>query len=309
MVSEPTVLIVGAGGSMPYGYPSGSDLVDQIILGLNGNGAPLFILLKRMQMNFTENDINGFRESLFESRRYSIDLFLERHDEYMEIGKAAIAGALLKYEQGMVRSRDPKLDWYRHLFDRLARNRDSNKKGRLTLIVYNYDRSIDHYLFQAFMNAYKLSLAETIAIFQELEIIHLHGSLCPLPWQKMGPSDIPRKYGEDSPGTSARHAADGIRIIHELDPGELGFTRAHAALAASKRIVILGFGYEPTNVRRLFGKELSQIQVSATIHGTGYNLTESEASDVKAMFGRRLHMAGPSEDCLLFLRNHTALLS
>ncbi|HEY1793341.1 MAG TPA: hypothetical protein VGG34_10520 [Opitutaceae bacterium] len=310
MVSEPTVLVVGAGGSAPYGYPSGSALVDEIVNGLSGTGAPLFVLLKRPGFNFSDADLSGFRDSLFQSRRYSIDLFLEKHPEYMEVGKAAIAGALIPREQNQVRSSDPTLDWYRYLFDRLARNRNLNLKERLTILTFNYDRSLDHYLYQAFMHAYKLTSAETYSIFDELVILHLHGSLCTLPWQTKPPNDIPRPYGENAPGNSARQSAQGIRIIHELDPDDSTFQKAHAALATARRVLFLGFGYEPTNVHRLLGKDnWLEAAPLVNVHGTGYGLTQSEASDVKLMFKNRLQISGSKDDCLSLLRNSTALLS
>src|SRR6267378_303056 len=71
MIEKRTVLILGAGASMPYGFPSGSGLRRHII---------------------------EYLDELLSADTTSIDVFLERRTEFVEIGKAAIAATLIPLE-------------------------------------------------------------------------------------------------------------------------------------------------------------------------------------------------------------------
>jgi hypothetical protein len=97
MITTPTVLILGAGASAPFGYPVGSDLTEQIKL-YSTPGQWLQILLR--EAGFFDEQISKFRDALRKSQRPSIDAFLETYEEdFMEIGKTAIAAVLMDHEK------------------------------------------------------------------------------------------------------------------------------------------------------------------------------------------------------------------
>jgi hypothetical protein len=107
MITTETVFILGAGASMPYGFPSGEQLVDKSIEYLKGR------LLERYEFNPTE--IRVFESELTASRKRSVDAFLEHRPEFRTIGKTAIAYGLLERE--LFDSKVPVRDWYNWILD------------------------------------------------------------------------------------------------------------------------------------------------------------------------------------------------
>src|SRR3990170_1668172 len=103
MLKRNTVLVLGAGASAPYHFPTGIELSKQLVAGLGGGGDVANKLQKHL--GFGEQQIAHFRDSFFYSGKNSVDAFLEHRREFIEIGKAATAIVLITYEQS----------W--HLFD------------------------------------------------------------------------------------------------------------------------------------------------------------------------------------------------
>jgi hypothetical protein len=91
MIKTETVLILGAGASVDYGYLTGEELRVQIIGDLRsageGNG-----LGDALQASGFGEQLGNFRDQLENSPGFhSVDKFLERNDCFVEIGKAAMA--------------------------------------------------------------------------------------------------------------------------------------------------------------------------------------------------------------------------
>ena len=71
MIHKPTVLVLGAGASMPYGYPSGSALREMLVDQSTFDELIVGNLISR-------NDVGGFCERFLYSGMNSIDAFLSR---------------------------------------------------------------------------------------------------------------------------------------------------------------------------------------------------------------------------------------
>jgi hypothetical protein len=69
MIKIPTVLILGAGASSPYGFPSGSTLRDQICANLSVRDSKTFLELRGS--GFDMDEISQFRTDLIGSATYS----------------------------------------------------------------------------------------------------------------------------------------------------------------------------------------------------------------------------------------------
>src|SRR5690349_21098337 len=112
MSEKQIVFVLGAGASIPYGYPSGPQLL-QYILGIQKIDG---LLEHLQQLGFGAGLIEHFQTELEESQWPSIDAFLEHRNELREVGKAAIAGIILQRESlGTFR---PGIDhWYPLLLD------------------------------------------------------------------------------------------------------------------------------------------------------------------------------------------------
>lgn len=306
MVTLPTVLVVGAGGSKPYGYPLGRELVDSLVYQLPRRMSPPGITDRLIGLGISGKLITDFRNDLVRSHRMSIDRFLSAWPDYVDLGKLAIAATLVPIEEPEMAHREG--DWYRHLFNQLSENLDAGKKARLTILTFNYDRSLDFYLHTAFKHSYKWSDDETRQRMANLEIVHMHGSLSPLPWEQVK-GKASRDYGDLTTIEWLRGAAQCIKVIHEQREGDPAFSRAFEALREADRVCFLGFGYDRTNIRRLLGGNWLKAKKYAHFIGSGFGFTGSEAERIMEQFDGVLKIVDGSSDCLMALRHHTYVLS
>jgi len=306
VVTLPTVLVVGAGGSKPYGYPLGRELVDMLVHHLAMKVAPFQIAERLLGLDITRESLIAFRSDLVRSHRMSIDKFLSTWPEYVGLGKLAIAATLVPIEEPEMGHREG--DWYRYLFNQLSENVDMGKIAKLTILTFNYDRSLDFYLHSAFKHSYKWSDDETRQRMANLEIVHVHGSLSPLPWEHVE-GKASRGYGELPTIEWLRGAAQCIKVIHEQREGDPALSRAYEVLREADRVCFLGFGYDRTNVRRLLGGNWLKAKKYAHFIGSGFGFTGSEAERIMEQFDGVLRIVDGSSDCLLALRHHTYILS
>lgn len=98
MIKTPTVLILGAGASKPYGFPLGEKLKVDMCKELTDQGQPLFTRMLQTTGRL-EEDIKHFANQLWRSEQPSVDAFLERRKEFLDIGKEAISCALVPCEE------------------------------------------------------------------------------------------------------------------------------------------------------------------------------------------------------------------
>src|SRR5262245_9718667 len=137
MLTRPTVLVLGAGASQPFGLKLGSDLSHNIIMHLQPDNEMWRALVEHGK--FTEDAISNFRHRFQSSGMYSIDAFLEGKDETtVRIGKFALAYELIGDENPDKVFR-LQSNWLRDMYSQLDTKFDSFSKNRLSIITYNYD--------------------------------------------------------------------------------------------------------------------------------------------------------------------------
>jgi hypothetical protein len=149
VIKVPTTLILGA-GSAPDNFPRGRQLCNIINNKLDPNSKTsgdnwydLFSYIGFRNYSIIEN----FRAALFSSDPQSIDSFLEFYPQFLEIGKLCIALALIPQEKPDRLMVDPSINWYRYLRDCLLCKPSEFVLNRLSVVTFNYDRSLEHYLF------------------------------------------------------------------------------------------------------------------------------------------------------------------
>lgn len=249
MIIEPTVLVLGAGASMQFGFPSGAGLVDAILSTRQMSGESHRIFHKILETDYAPGGLDNFLRALRMSARPSIDAFLEHNPRFMEIGKLAIAAALIPFED------EYKLfyvnSWYKTLFQNMNTSLDQFHQNKLAVITYNYDRSLEHFLITALENAYEgVTHKEAVELVSMIPIIHLHGKLGEIPGLK--DEAWSRSYINAGLGQQQlKKAAEGIKIIHENIGSDFEFIRAQELIGAAEKICFLGFGYDETNLKRL----------------------------------------------------------
>ena len=125
MISEPTVFVLGAGASCPYGYPSGIGLRADIISSFCDQYQHYMDSDPNLKRYIAQqsNKAKEFTDKFEKSSTKSIDLFLARNPEFDDIGKMAITFRILSaeyYSKFRESMKDRSIDWYSYLFDRLT---------------------------------------------------------------------------------------------------------------------------------------------------------------------------------------------
>jgi hypothetical protein len=229
MIITKTLLILGAGASMDYGFPSGEMLIDEIINFIDGASFELniknrillslilqqYYLLTNTETNQLLNiknslkdcykDVMDFYNILINSSPASIDDFLYQSSKinksYEIIGKALIVLMISKYENAAdsfltyvgespennkyyngVKFRKLKRGWYSYLWKKLYEGSTEddlkNSLKNLTIISFNYDRSLEYFLHSRIMNMFNKTSEESTKIMNDnFYIHHVYGQI------------------------------------------------------------------------------------------------------------------------------------
>jgi hypothetical protein len=270
-----TTLILGAGASNPYGFPTGLELRKKI-LALSSQ-LELFELLARNGRQQIRNFLEQFRLS----QLVSIDSFLAKNPEYTHLGKTAIAIVLLGCErEEILYSEENEDHWYRYLINEISpHDWEALNLSWLKIVTFNYDRSLYFYLHNTFKNIYKKTDEEVREKLKQLEFFHVYGSLTSTigRYGKMNlvmTSDLDQ---QDLLYADFENAIGDIRVIPEGRNDEPHLKGIREILIGSHTIGIMGFGFDETNIQRIyqqgaFGSFESPKRVVATTKG----MTEAE---------------------------------
>jgi hypothetical protein len=258
-MNKDTVLILGAGASYPFGFPSGIGLVREILSlrSTTYNGCTSAI----NALGFSFSQIEQFQTELRLSGLNSIDAFLQRRQDYDKIGKSCIFYILfmkeIKSKPFFINGEEDyknKNNWYRLIAN--SYNRILNNK--IYILTYNYDRSLEYFLLQSIKSTYNKKLDEAKALIRNnIEIIHIHGSLGDI----LSVEEKSLKYGFDYSKKGRMRdlhqlfnssLIQNIKIIHDNDIDKQDqLKKAKEIISQSKKIVFLGFGFDEVNLDRL----------------------------------------------------------
>lgn len=297
MITKRTVLILGAGASAAYGFPTGLGLYRSVCTSLGTSSL--------MRFGFVKEDINKFYEALMRSGTSSVDAFLERRTEFIDIGKLAIASTLLPTEDTarLFAHEIESQNWYKHLWAKMNSPFEKLAENNLAFITYNYDRSCEHFLMTAMQNLYGQPETECAELLKGFPIVHLHGRFGPLPWE--GADGIP--YFPNVQDEVIRRAASNIKIIHEhqdIDKVE-EFRQAKELIQQAEVICFLGFGYNPVNVDRL--KQIGLLEGKAHIYGTAKGIGDEDRKSVVELFKDHIHLPLRDLDIMKSFRHFVRL--
>ena len=256
MIEKESVLVVGAGASVPYGFPTGAKLRTEIIdlvekaSSTSSNKGELHRLVEDL---CGKQILADFARDFKDSPRESIDIFIGGRPEFATVGKAAIAAVLCAYERGdklygfRERLDD---DWLQSLFNNYLNRSvsiDEFGENNLKIVTFNYDRSIEHRFTMALKSTYGCSIQEAKKAASKIEIIHVHGQLGGyfetdgLPVVEFTPTTTEKKI---------KNVVESISYFFE-DCEELRLEKIRKTLASAERVAFLGFGYDQVNLHRL----------------------------------------------------------
>ncbi len=236
---------------MPYRFPSGAQLKNWICQAVKDDDWIARELHEKLGLDPTE--IKDFARTFQHSHINSIDAFLLKRPQFNEIGKFTIAAHLCKAEHpDSFDLAEDKEHWYRLLWNKMAadaHNVHDVIQNHVRFISFNYDRSLERFLFGACKNTYGLSDDEAYKNSSSFRITHVYGLLGKFHY--VGDGKEHRAYDDQLTATTLRIAAEGIRLIPKDRADDRNFQIARASLDRAERICFLGFGFDPTNCENL----------------------------------------------------------
>ncbi len=236
---------------MPFGFPSGATLKDWICEAENPGdrvGREL-----QTKLNLDPGEIRHFARTLRQSHINSIDAFLFRRPEFNAIGKFAIAAHISQLEDASrLDSAADNEHWYRLIWNRMVADtvaaRDI-RRNRIRFISFNYDRSLERFLFGVIKHTYGVPDGEAYELMRSLGIVHVYGQVGDFSYE--GNRDQARVYDPELTPNALRIAAAGIRLIPEERGRDERFDLARKWLDMAERVCFLGFGFDATNCENL----------------------------------------------------------
>jgi len=348
LINKRTVFVLGAGASCPYGYPSGSRLRELICYESGFLRSYVDYLNKNKSLQDTKDkrieEIKKFIKAFNASKIKSIDVFMANNPKLAPIGKYIIAYEVFRAERDSrfgeearrkqewrnLRRTEVEIDyirgtpdfqggdWYFHLYNRLIEGLVGNdalpdfSNGNLSFITFNYDRSLEYFLYDCLINSFtEVREPQVAECLKKLRILHVYGQIVPLKWQN---SEQGVDYRPEIDETLLQKSSANIKTIYEQkESPELD--KARKLLEQSEQIFLLGFGYAKENIDILQLPE--KIGPNSYVYGTALGLENGEINGIKETMIDML-IADPvvgknkpdvrikieNMDCLKLLRNY-----
>jgi len=286
LLSVPTVLVLGAGASKPFGFPLGSGLKGELLKQVNGNQTQNTL----RKLGFDNALLDLFRGALQYGTHQTVDILLERKSNLRELGSYLIATALIPLEHN--EALFPQRDWYGDLFDLLQMEDEACTADKLAIVTLNYDRSFEHFLT---MNIEYNCRHERVDFAHQnrkkIRVVHAHGCLGEYP-------SVP--YGIDMSNPDAiRSAAEKIKIVSDRLDNSPDFQAAKTLIQQAKQVIFLGFGYNETTLSAL----LSEAPIhEIKFYGTAMHLDPKDRDRIKTLFDNDIILGDGKQDSVTFLR-------
>ena len=309
MYKQNTVFVIGAGASAEFGLPVGTGLMDtikrQCAFDPNRFGSREAGCYDIYQYYQSPDQSTGlFDRQEFEQRirasqaivagiesADSIDEFIFRHSDDLfiaEVGKLNIAYAIAEAERKSILANNLHVrqnfdavhstwiwSFFRGLINGVQRQ-DMETLGRgITLIVFNYDRCIQHYLEHALMHTVTdMKADEARSIVANIEILHPYGSLGD--WRE-------NSFGNTNNRVYVQMAYNLMTWSESIVDAETIETM-RLRIKAARQIVFLGFGFATQNMNLMNTKPTEINYNLPSIYSTGRGI----AKQVQGTYSQRI---------------------
>ena len=320
MLNKQTVFVIGAGAGVDVDMPVGNQLATEIAKETNfrfnagslvGGHERVWAASRTMTLAAGIDQTSTMSAGRMIARGIgyaeSIDNFVHTHSDKEAvkiIAKNAIVHRILEAERSSFLSFDQTQaefgrfkneeevgrSWLQAFFRTLqdgvieAHNIE-NIFDNLSIINFNYDRCIEHFLFQAMQRLYPGKGSGYLAdlIGRKLKIIHPYGVVGELEWQGSGPSI---QFGAKDDSYDLAELSKGIRTYNEEVEDKKKINELRDLVSAADRIVFLGFHFHKQNV------ELISPPLNASHRSVGVEIyathVDRSAADKELIFNNRI---------------------
>ncbi len=272
-----TVFVLGAGSSQEAKLPVGSELKKHIASSLDiwfedfrqtrGDRA---ITAALSLAAAPSRDIGPFQQAAWRIRdampqAISIDHYIDAHsgDSQVEIcGKLAIVRSILEAEakssinansstvNPSIHFEEIENTWFNPFFRLLTedcRKADIEKRiSSVALIVFNYDRCIEHYLYYALQRYYAISDRDAADLLRKMDIFHPYGRVGSLPW--LDPINAVEFGGTPDPRLLFTLSGQIKTFTEGTNAASSDILKIRDLMTDANKIVFLGFAFHRLNL-------------------------------------------------------------
>lgn len=320
-MSHSIVFIIGAGASEEAKLPTSNELkqrVSQLLdFKFNGfeqtSGDHAIVEALRLHVRQPDGRHGHINPYIREARKIkdavdlaiSIDNFIDAHRDNNELAfcaKLAIERSILDAERRSLLYFDQsradatinfdalKNTWYIPFFQLLTENCALNelqeRLEKITLVVFNYDRCIEHFLYHALKNYYTLSTEEAAKLVNVINIYHPYGEVGVLPWQ----ASESLEFGTRPETHQLLQLSQRIRTFTEgANPESSEILEIRKKVGEANKIVFMGFAFHKLNMHLIspagteFNTGLPK-QCLATTFGVSKSDTEVVITQIREKF-------------------------
>jgi hypothetical protein len=277
--SQPVVFVIGAGASAEFGLPTGAVMKHRIALSHNFNRGQNGLIIgncnifEMLGARFGQESYLRQQQATelatkiteFESIDEALHWFSAQPD-LVAIGKAAIVWEILQAEQSsklfnaqnpdMIREISYDDTWLSDLLSMLisssTREQATDLFGNVTIINFNYDRTIEHFLFNRLQTNLGLDREEAGQALGALsaKMIRPYGSVGPLPWQQEQGA-VPYGFFLHRDHEKLFALSENVRTYTEQNISQTLQSQIRNALESARLVVFLGFGFHQQNMALL----------------------------------------------------------
>ena len=247
MITRPTVLVLGAGASAPYGFPTGGEILNQLRDMPDQWRNPI-----APECGWAREVHDALIEFLYNSGVFSIDAIAGHRKDIEPYAKGATAYLVSRQEKERpVLQAGKQSDWLKYLHNLMfttPSGTDPLRPVPLKVITYNHDRSFEFATVRRATTIYGSAENAKLKLSQ-MRVLHVHGSIGPLKHWDTAEPHIPF----DSPMNSAliKTVWPRIKFIHEQNENSPEFREAQDILQWAHVVIFLGCGMHEENVKRL----------------------------------------------------------
>lgn len=275
MIDTQTVLVLGAGASNPYGYPTGAELRKYIWSAFPDVFSDLVNKEHGSPVPDAYKKAKEFADIFRKSNTGSIDLFLARNLNCSEFGKKAIAVSILESEKTTAFPENDR-DWYFYLYKRMTEGLIASDSynlfsgNKIAFLTFNYDRSLECFLEESLTYSFQsANPVEMVKQQEQITIHHIYGCIDRPQWSSG------RAYRTDYNLSDVNRLSKNIKIVHEIVEMK---SEVQQIIEKAQRIFFLGFGYAKENLQALGIGSVNY--VGKRVFGTTLGLTNKEHGEI-----------------------------
>ena len=329
MIRTDTTLIIGAGANREIEMPDGPDLLAKIAGGFEFDRLNSEVKSRDLialahifeqiapELGMSYDELVAGAEAIRSATLVStnIDAILEQygHDRaVLAAGKIAIVYYTLQAESKSTLAVEPRAadelplrgteNWLFQLGQLIVKGVPRAKAEecfeKLSIVCFNYDRAIEHYLPWVVQRAFGMSIEEAQELVAgRLRIVHPYGVAGRLPYQ--GEESDVVEWGTENPENIVA-IAKRIFTASQRAGSRQFQSYLRAEMSRGKRLGFLGFGFDPMNVAMLFD-ELEHDNPDMLI-----TLLDVGETEQKAILRLIYRLTGITDESLITLENMKA---